>query len=119
DIQIRFDWALARPDLIRLIGLEAVQPQPVFLRIDGHGTQSQLGGCAKDADGDLAAVGGQQFSNRFGFLHCQSDQRLAQNPGLFHEPGAPSSSLFDSPEKQNSCERTETWRNRTTSRCGW
>src|SRR6516225_3175403 len=69
-IQVRFYGTFAGTHLIGLVGLEAVQGQPVFLRIDGHGAQAKLIGGAKNADGDFAAVGSQQFADWFLFpLH--------------------------------------------------
>ena len=64
DVEIGFDGGLAFADQVGLVGLETVQAEAIFLGIDGDGTQVQLGGGAKDADGDLAAVGRQQPANR-------------------------------------------------------
>ncbi len=58
NVQIGFHGALAGADLIRLVSLEAMQGEPVFLRIDGHGAQAELVGGAEDANGDFAAVSG-------------------------------------------------------------
>ena len=69
NIQVRFYGAFPGTHLIGLVGLEAVQGKPVFLRIDGHGAQAKLVGSAKDANGDFAAVGSQQFANWFHFPH--------------------------------------------------
>ena len=86
DVQVRFDWSLADANLVGFIGLEPVQAQPVFLRINADRAQAEFGGRAKDADGDLAAVGGEQFLDRFGLLHQGSDRtRPSQNFRLFHE----------------------------------
>ncbi len=74
DVQIGLDGTFARPDLVRLVGLKTVQAETVLLRIDPDGAKPKLGGRAKDADGDLAAVGGEQFLDRSGFLHSGSDQ---------------------------------------------
>jgi hypothetical protein len=38
------------------IGLEAVQGEAVFLRVNGDGAQTQFAGGAQDADGNFAAV---------------------------------------------------------------
>ena len=62
DVEIRADRALALADQIRLVRLEAVDREPVLLRVDGHGAEAQFGGRAKDADGDFAAVGDEQFA---------------------------------------------------------
>jgi len=45
-----------------------MQGEPVFLRIDGHGAQAELVGGAKDAYSDFAAIGGEQFADRFRFF---------------------------------------------------
>ena len=47
--------------LISLVCLKAVQRQLIFLGIDRHGAFSQLIGRAHDADGNLTAVGDQDF----------------------------------------------------------
>ena len=72
DVQIGFDGAFAGSDLIRFVCLEAMQGEPIFLRIDGHGAQAKLVSGAEDAYGDLAAIGGEQFVERLGFLHLSA-----------------------------------------------
>ena len=69
NVQVGFHGAFARANLIGFIGLKAMQRKPVFLRIDGYGAQAELIGGAEDTDGDFAAIGGEEFSNRFGLLH--------------------------------------------------
>ena len=74
NVEISFYGTFAGANLISLIRLKAVQGEAVFLRIDRHGAQAQLIGRTKDANGDFAAVGRQQFPNGLCFLH--------QAPGL-------------------------------------
>ena len=61
DVEIRLDRALALADQVGFVRLEAVQAEAVFLRVDGDGAQAQFVGGAKNADGDFAAIRGQQF----------------------------------------------------------
>ena len=61
DVEIGGDRALALPDQIGLVRLEAVDAEPVFLRVNGDGAQAEFGAGAEDADGDFAAVGGHQL----------------------------------------------------------
>jgi hypothetical protein len=56
-------------------------------RIDADGAEAELRGGAKDANGDLAAVGREKFLNRFGFLHSGSDQSATRKLTLFHVRG--------------------------------
>src|SRR5207247_4028945 len=42
NVQVGFDRTLASANLIGLVSFEAVQRQPIFLRIDGHGAQAEL-----------------------------------------------------------------------------
>ena len=62
DVQIAADRLAGLADLVRLVGLEPVHREPVFVRVDRHGADAQLVGRAKDPDGDLAAVGDQQLA---------------------------------------------------------
>ena len=61
DVQVGFHRALALADQVGFVGLEAVQGEAVFLRIDGDGAQAQFVGRAQDADGDFAAIQGKKF----------------------------------------------------------
>ena len=61
DVQIRFDRAFARADQIRFIGFKAMQAEPVFLRINRDRAQAEFVCGAQDADGDLTAIGCQDF----------------------------------------------------------
>ena len=69
DVEVRPDRAFARADLIGLVGLEAVQGEAVFLRIDGDRAQAEFVRRAEDANGDFAAIGSEQFSDGFVLLH--------------------------------------------------
>ena len=39
-----------------------MQGEAIFVRVDGDGADAQFVGGAEDADGDLAAVGDEQFA---------------------------------------------------------
>ena len=75
DVEIRADRAFADADQVRLVRLETMDRKPVLLGVDGHGAETQLGSRAKNADGNFAAVGDQQFPlvgrwrNGFGRRH--------------------------------------------------
>src|SRR5262249_51420813 len=65
DVQVGAN-RFARPaDLVRLIRLETMQREPVFMRIDRHRSHAEFMRRAKDADRDFAAVGDQEFTDRF------------------------------------------------------
>ncbi len=49
---------------MRLVRLAHMQRRRIVLRMDGDARYSQSGGGARDADGDLAAIGDQQFAER-------------------------------------------------------
>ena len=55
DVEVGRERLLALADEVALVGLEAVQREPVFLRIDRHGADVHLGRGAHDADRDLAS----------------------------------------------------------------
>src|SRR5258708_3834944 len=65
-----------------------MQGEAVFLRIDGHGAEAKLIGGAEDAYSDFAAVGSEQFTDRFGLLHLRGNQGVARNSTLFHGDNA-------------------------------
>ena len=69
DVQVGFDRALARSDLIGFIGFEAVQPEAIFLGVDADRAQAEFIGRAKYANGDFAAVGSQEFLDVFCLRH--------------------------------------------------
>src|SRR6185437_3939477 len=60
DVEIGLDGALAVPDQVALVGLGPMQREAVFLRMNGNGTDAELGGRTHDADGDFTAVGDEQ-----------------------------------------------------------
>ena len=62
NVQVRAHGAFALAHHVGLIRLEPVDGQPILRGVDGDGAQSKFSGGAKDADGDLAAVGDEQFS---------------------------------------------------------
>ena len=55
-VKVGLHGAQVFPHKVRLVGLEPVQAQPVFLGINGDSTQSEFGGGAHNADGDFTAV---------------------------------------------------------------
>ena len=63
DVEVRPDRFAAgrRTNQERLVGLEPVQREPVFVAVDGHRLQAELSGGAKNADGDFRAVGDEEF----------------------------------------------------------
>ncbi len=61
DREIRLDRPQPLADVIRLVRLEAVQPQLVLLGIDGDRGLAEFVGRAADADGDLAPVRDEDF----------------------------------------------------------
>jgi hypothetical protein len=50
-------------DQIGFVGLEAMEAETVFLRVDRDGTEAQFIGGAEDADGDFASIERKQFSH--------------------------------------------------------
>ena len=61
DVEIGLHRALAFADQVGFVRLEAMQAEPVFLRVDGDRAQPELIGGAQDTDGDFAAIEGQEF----------------------------------------------------------
>ena len=61
DVQVGGDRALTLTDQVGLIGLEAVNAEPVLLRIDGHSAQIEFSRRPEDADRDFGAVGRQEL----------------------------------------------------------
>ena len=53
--------ALRGADEVGLVRLEAVEGKAVFVRVDGDGAKPQFRGSAEYADGDLRAIGDEQF----------------------------------------------------------
>ena len=66
DVEVGADRLAGLADAVGLVGLEAVQGEAVFVRVDGDGADAQLVGGAEDADGDFAAIGDQQLADRRG-----------------------------------------------------
>ena len=60
-VQIGLHRTFALAYQVRFVGLEAMQAQSIFLRIDRHRSQAQFSGSAEDADGDLTTVQCEQF----------------------------------------------------------
>ena len=56
DIQVSLHRPLALADQIRLVGLETMQGQAVFLRVDSHRAQPQFVGRAQNTNRDFAAI---------------------------------------------------------------
>ena len=56
DIEVSLHRPHSGAHKIRLVGLEAVQTEPVLLAVDGDGLESQLVGRAENPDSDLAPV---------------------------------------------------------------
>ena len=59
DRKIGLERPLARADLIGFVGLEAMQRELVFLRIDRDRADAEFGRRAEHADRDLRPVGDQ------------------------------------------------------------
>ena len=66
DVQIRPDRlaALRRADQKRLVGLEAMQREAIFVAVDRDGPQAEFGGGPEAADGDFRTIGDEQFPHR-------------------------------------------------------
>src|SRR5437762_3273870 len=66
DVEITLDRlaAVLRTDQIRLIRLKAMQGKTIFKGKHRDRPQTQLGGGAHYADGDLASIGDQQLLHR-------------------------------------------------------
>ena len=62
DAQVAANRLARRADLVRLVGLESMKREPVFVRIDRHGPDAQLMRRPKDPDRDLAAIGDHQLA---------------------------------------------------------
>ena len=69
DVEIRLDGPFATADLVGFVGFEAVQREAIFLGVNRDGAQAEFGGGAEDTNRDLAAIGGEQFFDRFGLRH--------------------------------------------------
>ncbi len=60
DVQIRFDGTFAGADQVGFVGLEAMQAEAVLLGVNANGAEVEFIGGAENANGDFAAVRGQQ-----------------------------------------------------------
>src|SRR5206468_1597808 len=70
DVEVSADRLAGLADQIRLVGLEAVQREAVFMGVDRDRADAQLMSRAEDANGDFAAIGDQQLADRArGWLH--------------------------------------------------
>ena len=74
DVEIGSQRLAGFADVIGFVGLEAVQGEAIFMRIDGHRANAQFVGRAKNANGDFTAVGDEKFAD-------------ATNHEVFHELG--------------------------------
>jgi hypothetical protein len=65
DVQVRTDRfaAARRSDQERFVGLETVQRKPIFVAVDRDRPEAELGCRPEAADGDLRAVGDEQFAH--------------------------------------------------------
>ena len=80
DVEIGANRLAGLADAIGLVRLEAVQGEAVLVRVDGDGANAQLVGRAKDANGDLAAIGDQQLANRRGRRFLRHDGSFLSGP---------------------------------------
>src|SRR5207244_1433749 len=64
DVQIGADRFARFADRISLVRFEPMQGEPVFMRVHGDGANTQLVSGPKHANGNLTAVGGQDFADR-------------------------------------------------------
>ncbi len=63
DVEVGADRLAGLAGAVGFVGLEAVQGEAVLVGVDRHRADAQLGGGAKDADRDLAAVGDEELLN--------------------------------------------------------
>ena len=61
DVEIGAHRVPALPDLVRLVGFQSVQRRAILVGVDRDGAGSHLVGGAERADGDLSAIGDQDF----------------------------------------------------------
>ena len=69
-IQIRLDRTFSFPDLVCLIRLEAMEAEPVLLRVDGYGAQAHFRGGAHNTDRDFTAVESKKLRHLFRVCHA-------------------------------------------------
>ena len=68
DVQIGTQRRLVLADQVGFVGLDAEQAVDVLVGVHRHGVQTQVVAGPENADGDLAAVGGQNFVELFRHL---------------------------------------------------
>ena len=69
DIEVSADGPFAFADQVGFVRLEPVNREPVFLGVDGYGAQPEFRSGTKDANGDLTAIGDEEFpEGALGFL---------------------------------------------------
>ena len=56
NIQVRFHRPFSFADQVGFVRFEAMQRQPVFLRVDRDRAETQFSGGPQNADGDFAAI---------------------------------------------------------------
>ena len=78
NIQIGADRFALSPDFVSLIGLEAVQREPIFVRVDGDGSDTQFGRRSEHANRNFATIGDQQS---FDFGHFGAFKVLSLKGG--------------------------------------
>ena len=61
-LAVEIGFCAGAPQRMRFVGLAQVQRESIVLRIDRHAGDPEIGGRASDADGDLAAIGDEKFS---------------------------------------------------------
>ena len=71
DVQIGAQRAFVFADQISLVGPGAEEREGVLVGVDGHGVQAQVVACTENSDGDLTAIGDEDFSEA-GFSHRAS-----------------------------------------------
>ncbi len=63
NIQIRSQRLAGLAHRIALVGLEAMQGKPILVGVDRNRGDAEFGGRSHHADGNLAAIGDQQFGD--------------------------------------------------------
>src|SRR5262245_14550177 len=64
DIEIGTNRLTRPADSVSFIRLETVQGKTILVRVDGHRADAELVSAAKNARGDLAAIGDHQLADR-------------------------------------------------------
>ena len=101
DVQITADRLARLADLVGLVGLRAMGGEPVFVRIDRHGPDAELVRRAKNADRDLAAIGGHQLAKRVIANIRRDRERSSSRPRLRRDfPGCRSDRWSRGPSRR-------------------